>query len=65
MPSHALVSRLHGSCSWLSPGSNRGAHPICYGDDQDRLLFLDTLAEACEKTDWQVHAWCLMSNRCS
>jgi REP element-mobilizing transposase RayT len=36
-----------------------------YGDDQDRLLFLDTLAEACEKTDWQVHAWCLMSNRCS
>jgi REP element-mobilizing transposase RayT len=33
-----------------------------YGDDQDRLLFLDTLAEACEKTDWQVHAWCLMSN---
>lgn len=40
---------------------NRGdrREPI-YGDDQDRLLFLDTLAEACEKTDWQVHAWCLM-----
>ena len=45
---------------------NRGdrREPI-YADDQDRLLFLDTLAEACEKTDWQVHAWCLMSNRCS
>ena len=42
---------------------NRGdrREPI-YADDQDRLLFLDTLAEACEKTDWQVHAWCLMNN---
>jgi hypothetical protein len=45
---------------------NRGdrREPI-YADDQDWLLFLDTLAEACEKTDWQVHAWCLMSNPCS
>ena len=36
---------------------NRGdrREPI-YSDDQDRRLFLDTLAEACEKTDWQVHA---------
>ena len=42
---------------------NRGdrREPI-YADGQDRLLFLETLAEACEKTDWQVHAWCLMSN---
>jgi REP element-mobilizing transposase RayT len=23
---------------------------------------LDTLAEASEKTDWQIHAWCLMNN---
>ena len=30
--------------------------------DNDRALFVRTLAEACEKTDWQVHAWCLMSN---
>jgi len=28
----------------------------------DRELFLSALAEACEKTGWQVHAWCLMSN---
>ena len=28
----------------------------------DREIFLRTLAEACEKTGWQVHAWCLMSN---
>jgi putative transposase len=31
-------------------------------DDQDRLRFLDTLGEACSKTGWEVHAWCLMEN---
>ena len=31
-------------------------------DAADRELFLRTLAEACRKTDWQVHAYCLMSN---
>ena len=30
--------------------------------DQDRELFLETLTEACAKTDWEVHAYCLMSN---
>ena len=37
---------------------NRGdrREPI-YADDQVRLLFLDMLGEACEKTTWQVHAW--------
>jgi REP element-mobilizing transposase RayT len=33
-----------------------------FNDDKDRQLFVDTLQEACEKTDWQVHAFCLMSN---
>jgi REP element-mobilizing transposase RayT len=28
----------------------------------DRRLFLMTLGEACAKTEWQVHAFCLMSN---
>ena len=28
----------------------------------DRHDFIKTLAEACQKTDWQVHACCLMSN---
>ena len=42
---------------------NRGdRRESIFADDQDRLLFLETLAEACEKTDWQIHAWCLMSN---
>ncbi len=42
---------------------NRGdrREPI-FRTDRDRVLFLDTLAEACEKTGWQVHALCLMSN---
>ena len=31
-------------------------------DDQDRRLFLAALGEACGKTQWQVHAYCLMSN---
>ncbi|HEY5910987.1 MAG TPA: transposase [Verrucomicrobiae bacterium] len=42
---------------------NRGDHqePIFRGT-HDRELFLKTLGEACAKTDWQVHAWCLMRN---
>jgi REP element-mobilizing transposase RayT len=42
---------------------NRGdRRETIFVDDEDRELFLETLGEACEKTDWQVHAWCLMSN---
>ncbi|MHB8519900.1 MAG: transposase [Limisphaerales bacterium] len=33
-----------------------------YLDDVDRQDFLKTLAEVCQKTDWQVHAYCLMRN---
>ena len=42
---------------------NRGdrREPI-FQDDADRQRFLETLGEACSKTDWQVHAWCLMGN---
>src|SRR5690348_4304248 len=42
---------------------NRGdrREPIIL-DDQDRQSFLATLGQACEKTGWQVHAWCLMDN---
>ena len=31
-------------------------------NDVDRHDFLKTLAEACQKTGWQVHAYCLMRN---
>jgi putative transposase len=42
---------------------NRGdrREPI-FKDDSDRQRFLETLAECCAKTDWQVHALCLMPN---
>lgn len=33
-----------------------------FHDDQDRQLFLKTLGEACDKTGWQIHAYCLMRN---
>jgi putative transposase len=42
---------------------NRGDHSeVIFRDGGDPGLFLATLAEACAKTDWQVHAFCLMSN---
>ena len=31
-------------------------------DDQDRERFVETLGATCDKTGWQVHAYCLMSN---
>ena len=42
---------------------NRGdrREPI-FKDDRDRRLFLDALGQACLKTGWQVHAYCLMPN---
>ena len=42
---------------------NRGdrREPI-FQDDRDRTRFLETLGEACAKADWQVHAYCLMTN---
>lgn len=43
----------------MSRGDRREA---IFADDHDRQRFLDTLGEACAKTAWQVHAWCLMRN---
>jgi len=42
---------------------NRGdrREPI-FRTNRDRVLFLNTLTEACRKTSWQVHALCLMPN---
>jgi REP element-mobilizing transposase RayT len=42
---------------------NRGDHrEDIFLDDEDRRLFLSTLEGACQKTEWQVHAYCLMRN---
>ena len=35
---------------------------LIFKDDQDREGFLATLGEACAKTSWQVHAFCVMPN---
>jgi putative transposase len=43
----------------LSRGDRREA---IFLSDADRELFLETLAQACARSSWQVHAWCLMSN---
>jgi putative transposase len=42
---------------------NRGdQREAIFKDDDDRRRLLCTLGEACQKTEWQVHAYCLMSN---
>ena len=43
----------------MSRGDRR--EPI-FKDDQDHQRFLETLGEACAKTGWQVHAYCLIGN---
>ena len=42
---------------------NRGdRREAVFEDDRDRQRFLETVSEACQKTGWQIHAYCLMSN---
>jgi len=43
----------------MARGNRREA---IYRDDDDRRFFLKTVAEACGRTGWRVHAWVLMSN---
>jgi REP element-mobilizing transposase RayT len=42
---------------------NRGdRRELIFMDDTDRRRFVETLAEACAKTGWQVHAFVLLPN---
>jgi REP element-mobilizing transposase RayT/ribosomal protein L39E len=42
---------------------NRGdRREAIFADDEDRERLLPTLTEACQKTGWQVQAYCLMRN---
>ena len=42
---------------------NRGdRRELIFHDDADRKRFVETLAESCAKTGWQVHAYVLMPN---
>jgi REP element-mobilizing transposase RayT len=43
----------------MSRGDRR--EPV-FADDKDRRRFIETLTETCEKTRWQVQAYCLMKN---
>ena len=43
----------------MSRGDRREA---IFRDDLDRKRFLETLGATCQRTGWQVHAYCLMSN---
>jgi REP element-mobilizing transposase RayT len=43
----------------LDRGDRREA---IFHDEEDRNLFLATLAQACKRTGWRVHAWMLMGN---
>ena len=41
---------------------NRGDRcELIFRDDTDRQRFLEMLGEACAQIDWQVYAYCLMS----
>ena len=42
---------------------NRGdrEEPI-YLDDEDARRFVEALGQVCKRTDWEVHAYCLMTN---
>ena len=46
-------------CHVLSRGDRREE---IVRDDEDRAGFVAALEQACARTGWQVHAWCLMCN---
>jgi len=42
---------------------NRGNYRLdLFRSEKAKATFLQCLDEACAKTGWEVHAWCLMSN---
>jgi putative transposase len=43
----------------MARGNRRGS---IFLDGDDRRRFLKTLGEACGRSGWQVHAYCLMGN---
>lgn len=55
-----LRIEYEGAIYHIMSRGNRG--DIIFKDDIDREKFLTTLGEACSKSGWQVHAYCLMNN---
>jgi hypothetical protein len=46
----------------LPPSFRGDRREAIFADDADRQRWLETLSQACQKTGWQVHAYCLMRN---
>ena len=59
MPRQARVEYEGAIYHVMNRGDRR--EPIVH-TEEDRELFVQTLAQACERCGWQVHAWCLMKN---
>jgi len=59
MPRELRLRYPDAMCHVMSRGDRR--EPI-FHDDTDRRLFLQTSEEVGQKTDWQIHAWRLISN---
>jgi REP element-mobilizing transposase RayT len=59
MPRQARIQYPGAMYHVMSRGNRR---QTIYLGDVDRHDFLKTLGEACQKTGWQIHAFCLMSH---
>jgi len=42
--------------------SRGNAQENIYRNDEDRVIYLEVLREACDRFNWVIHAYCLMSN---
>lgn len=59
----SLLLTLQFICPTCVPCHGRGdRREAIFCDDADRQEFLRTLGQACLKTGWQIHAYCLLTN---
>ena len=59
MPSLLCIQYAGARYHVMSRGDRREA---IFDDDADRVEFLRSLSQPCLKSEWQLHAYCLMSN---
>ena len=57
-----FIIHLRQGYDWTSVMNRGDRREPSFNDDKDRQGFLTALAEACGKTGWQIHAFCLLSN---
>lgn len=58
--SRPLRIAFPGALYHVTSGGDR--REVIFEDDEDRRLFLGTLAQVIERFNWTCHAWCLMDN---